>query len=125
MVVKKKLSQGPQTGQNSLSIDLTSKLERVRKAIQDLPPEPAQDEPTPTDIEESTMSTKQTAADTKKSNANQVTLAELCKRLKIEPRTARRVLRNAEFTGVEGARWVFDKKQAAKAESLLKEHKAN
>lgn len=48
------------------------------------------------------------------------TLADICKGLKMEPRTARRILRNAEVE-VEGGRWVFGKAQAAQVTKLLKD----
>ena len=52
----------------------------------------------------------------------QITLAEICKTLKIEPRAARRILRKSDIQ-VDGARWVWTKgSAAAKAvTNLLKE----
>lgn len=111
MAVKKIVRE---TTGNDLKMQLSSKLNRVREAIRTLP----------TDTEESTMAkaktTKSTKADTKATtNGNGgTTLADICKGLKMEPRTARRILRNAEFP-VDGNRWVFNGKQAKQAEKVL------
>jgi hypothetical protein len=66
---------------------------------------------------------KSTAANGKSNGAAGTTLADICKGLKMEPRTARRILRNAKFE-VEGGRWVFGKQQAERVKKLLKDKQA-
>jgi hypothetical protein len=60
--------------------------------------------------------------ETKKPVAEQITLAEICKSLKIEPRIARRILRKSAVQ-VDGGRWVWKKGSAAATTvtNLLKE----
>lgn len=60
--------------------------------------------------------------ETKKPVNDEITLAEICKTLKIEPRIARRILRKSEVQ-VESARWVWKKGSAAATAvtNLLKE----
>jgi hypothetical protein len=67
-------------------------------------------------------STKAVTADKPEST---ITLAEICKGLKIEPRHARRVLRK-EAVSVEGSRWVWKKgsSELAKVTSLLRSIKS-
>jgi hypothetical protein len=60
--------------------------------------------------------------ETKKPVAEQITLAEICKTLKIEPRIARRILRKSDIQ-VDSARWVWKKGSPAATTviNLLKE----
>lgn len=57
-----------------------------------------------------------------KKPAAEITLAEICKGLKMEPRTARRHLRKAEAQ-VDGARWIWKRgsAEALRITNLLKE----
>ncbi len=54
--------------------------------------------------------------------ASEVALADICKGLKMEPRTARRLLRNSDVK-VEGHRWTWKKNspEVAKVTKLLKD----
>ncbi len=122
------------------SIDLTSKLELVRSTISTLPGE--------TEMTEGTAATastegkpaikKKPAAPAKKKPAaaaakkkpapavadNMVTLAEICKSAKIDPRLGRRRLRNAGVT-VDGSRWAWKKgsSELKKAETAVADPK--
>lgn len=112
MVVKK---IDPQDETKALKMRLSSKLNRVKEAITHLPEEEIQ------------MVTKvkkaATPATNGKKTADGTSLAEICKGLKMEPRTARRHLRNADIE-VDGGRWTFGKQQAERVRKLLKEKQA-
>lgn len=123
MVVKRLEKVVPQTGEKELSMRLSSKLNRVKEAITHLPE--GETEMTTATSTESPRKGKRNPGNGKKAavKAEGTTLADICKGLKMEPRTARRVLRNAEFQ-VDGGRWTFTKaSDVAKVEKLLKASK--
>lgn len=114
MAVKKKTLQ--QTS-SSDSMSLSRELLRVREAITHLPTDEgaAMNEAT-TSTENSTTESSKTKKKPKKvakkavstsNGKDQITLAEVCKSMKIEPRTARRILRNAEVKNP--GRWSWPK----------------
>lgn len=142
MAVRKKTLQVSQGSDKMISPQV---LERVKKAISNLPDEGADmsteekesnNEATEKPAAKKKVAKKSPAATKKKvvkaaskkavdSNDNLITLAELCKSIKMEPRTARQVLRKAELS-VEGGRWAWKKGSGdvKKVETLLKKHAA-
>ena len=123
MAVKKVVkSKDLQTAADSGSIDLSSNLDAVKKAILTLPTDEEimnQETAAATETKAAKKSapkkvTKKAAAPQvkeKKASApakdsNEVSLAALCKQLKVEPSTARRILRNAEIES-PGSRWAW------------------
>ncbi len=94
------------------SIDLVKRLAAVKASITKAPSHEG------TDMSVATATTAKPAAKKpvvkkateakpakKSADKEMVTLADLCKELKMEPRTARKKLRGAENINVEGQRW--------------------
>ena len=71
---------------------------------------------------EAEKQTKKSAPAAEKKIDNDVALADICKGLKMEPRVARRVLRNAKVK-VDGGRWIWKKSSpdVAKVTKLLRD----
>lgn len=125
MVVRKKILDSKSTPDK---IQLSPHLERVRGAIRQLPQEEGdvmENEPstttepgeksTPKKVKKSVKKTAAKKTPAKKTTAKSpngadkgTTLAEICKPLKMEPRKARRILRNAGNKVPDaGARWTW------------------
>lgn len=127
MAVRKKSPQDPQTPENGDRIDLTRHLKRVREAIGKLPTDDQEHDMTNETTTATEAGEKSTKAATKKSpkkkpakkvekkaaaaKFDHITLAEICKGLKMEPRRARRILRGADLKAIEvdGQRWTWKK----------------
>jgi len=141
MVVRKKILPSPEKGD---SIPLSSRLERVRKEIRQLndeePMEGETNDPkttpaeasAPTEVKKAVKKTptkgktvpkkiaKKAVKKVAASNGAVTTLAELCKPLKLKPRAARRVLRDAKVSNP--GRWSWPKgKVPATVTKVLKD----
>jgi hypothetical protein len=129
MTVKKKVSRG---SENPGRIELSSHLARVREAIRQLPEESVM-ENTEANSETAAASTvkkkptvkkvaKKPAAKPQSNGADGTTLAMICKKVKgMEPRRARRILRDADGVPDAGARWTWTKAaDVAKVEKILR-----
>lgn len=134
MAVRKKIPQDQKPEETRDTISLARHLTKVREAIQKLP----------TDEQEQTMTTENQATETTKAatkkapkkkvaakaekkaakDDNTITLSEIAKSVKMEPRRARRILRNSDVKSieVEGQRWTWKKGSpaAAKVAEILK-----
>lgn len=129
MVVRKKASVDHTTCD---SMDLSPELIRVRQAITHLPTDEGAKMETTTGSEASTTkktprkapakkakgSTKKAAAEAAK--ANTVSLPEICKPLKLDPRAGRRHLRNAKLKNPGRWSWPKGSAELKKAEATLK-----
>jgi len=144
MTVRKKIVDSQPSGD---TMRLSRHLLRVREAIKNLPTDEGanmQNDDTPgtagsdagSDASKTTVkkkpkkvvkkaAKKSTVKKVVKTATNQVTLAEVAKELKMEPRTARRILRNSKVKNP--GRWAWDKGSSglAAAKKALKESQAD
>jgi len=96
---------------------MSSLRQRVREAIKHLPPDGEGEMKMAKNTAKSTTNGKGNGAASKASNAT--SLADICKSCKIEPRAARRKLRNSDIS-VPGGRWEWTKAgDVAKVKKLL------
>lgn len=87
------------------SVDLVKRLAAVKASITKAPPyEKGSDMSVSTSTAEK-KAVKKTVAKPAKAEKEMVTLADICKELKIEPRAARKKLRGNEAINVDGQRW--------------------
>lgn len=135
MVVRKKIRSEAESGD---TVDLASRLKRVREGISQLPEEETMTtEGSNTEASNTPKSTgprkKIPAKSAKKATSPKAngaakkaeggtTLATIAKKLKMEPRKARRILRNADGVPEAGARWTWTKDaEVAKVEKILRD----
>lgn len=126
MTVRKVEKKDPRTSVARDTIQSSPELQAVREMIKTLPTDEGEDMETAKNGEAKSKGPRKTKSGVKKvtkaaaATEKGTSLASICKSLKMEPRTARRILRNADGVPATGDRWLWTKdSDVAKVKKIL------